>query len=86
MITREKFNEIFENDSDRHCMRSDDIFAGLEIMRKYLPSADIEAAEHDIVYVANCDEIIDAGITEEDAKMLRALGWMDDEDSMAHFA
>lgn len=55
------------------------VFSGLEIIRKYLPKLGIEGAEHDIIFSATISEILEAGITEEDALKLRKLNWMIDE-------
>lgn len=88
MITRERFDEIMDNDEDifntKH-HRKDHIFAGIEIIKKYLPDADIETAEHDIIYCCDIDKLIEGGITEEDVLQLYNLDWMIDEDSLAHF-
>jgi hypothetical protein len=83
--TLERFEEIFDNTESDH-KRQSKIFKGLEIIRKYLPDADIEAAEHDIIYAADVDELIEAGITEDDVKELAKLTWHIDEDALAHFA
>ena len=62
------------------------ILAGLNIIANYLPLAGIGAAGHDILYSdAGTEELIKAGITEEDAIKLRGLGWMIDEGSLAAF-
>ncbi len=84
-MDRERFDRIFDNDDYKPYPQKDRIFAGLEIIKKYLPDEDIGAAEHDIVYAADCDELIKAGITEEDAIMLEVLGWHIEEESLAHF-
>ena len=86
-MTYEEFEEIMESDfscskTDRDCS----IFLGLLIIREFLPKAGIEAAQHDIVFSVGVDELIEAGITKEKAGDLRRLGWMIDEDSLAHFA
>lgn len=63
----------------------DRVFRGLEIIRKYIPDADISSATHDIVFCCDVEEIVGNGITEDDAKALCDLNWMIDEDSLAHF-
>ena len=62
------------------------IFSGLKIMRKYIKSADVIAAEHDIIYSCGIRELIDARISEQDVMSLRCFGWMIDEECLAHFA
>ena len=44
--------------------------------------------EHDEVWGASVDELLDAGITETDVIILRRLGWRESEDAidaMTHF-
>ena len=63
-----------------------DVTAGLLIMRKYIRDKSlIEAAEHDIIYGPDFNELAPAGITEEDARTLRLLGWHSEQDGMAMF-
>lgn len=79
MITEERFREIMEDeDVDFNC-DDDNAFLGLAIIRKYLPKSGIEGADHDIIYSVDVDEIIEAGITEDDAIALNKLNWMIDE-------
>lgn len=86
-MTEEEFVQIMESEQPDSDSKSD-IFDGLVIMRKYLPNANIAAAEHDEVYGPDIDDLVKAGITEEDAKALRSLNWMidDDETCVRHFA
>ena len=58
---------------------------GLNIIAEYLPERGVEAAEHDMIYSAEVEEIIEAGLTVEDAKKLRDLNWMISEEALAHF-
>lgn len=86
-MDRERFEEIFsaehnwEEDKSRHR-----IFEGFKIIHKYIPHFEIEPA-HDIIFSNSVDDIIDAGITEEDAKLLRDMNWgIDIEyDCLYHF-
>jgi len=60
-------------------------YRGLTLMGKYIPTVDVDAAEHDKIY-ASCevDQLLEAGITEEDTIILSGLGWMtDDSDYIA---
>jgi hypothetical protein len=55
------------------------VTAGLVIMSKYIKDAQlIEGAEHDVIYGPTFSDLAQAGITEEDAKTLRLLGWRDE--------
>lgn len=58
---------------------------GLLLIQKYLPKSGIEGADHDIIYGADVDALVEAGITEEDAIMLRDLNWMIRDGYMAKF-
>ena len=63
----------------------DNAMKGLLIITKYLPTAGIGAAEHDVIYSVSSDRLVEAGITAEDAVTLRRLNWMIDEESLACF-
>lgn len=58
---------------------------GLNLIAKYLPGSGIGGAEHDQIYACGVNELLVAGITEEDAIALRKLNWFIDEDSLATF-
>jgi len=76
MITYEKFEEIFETTDSN--WNGDNCFQGLMIISKYIdPNKKdlITGAEHDIVYSVGIEELIKAGITEEDATALSKLNW-----------
>lgn len=81
-MTEERFIEIMNSD-EIECKLSElhdcNVFVGLAIMRKYLPRAEIKGADHDIIYSMDVSEVVDAGITEEDAVRLKELNWMLDE-------
>ena len=85
-MTYEEFEEIMESDFSYNKTNDCRIFLGLCIIREFLPTAGIEAASHDIVFSVGIDELLKAGITKEKAGDLHRLGWMIDEDSLAHFA
>ena len=84
-MTEERLIEILDGDSGD--WEGCNAFAGLEIIRKYLPKVGIEGAAHDVIFSATLTAIIEAGITEEDARALRKLNWMVDEsgDGLACF-
>ena len=77
-MNEEKFTEIMESEIKTKWTGCN-VFSGLKIITKYLPDVGIEGAGHDIVYSASIDEIIEAGITEEDVTALRRMNWMIDE-------
>jgi hypothetical protein len=82
VLERAKFEEIMEGDNPG-TWEGENGFQGLLIITKYLPKSGIEAAQHDIIYSASVQEILDAGLTEEDAIKLRNFNWMIQEDSLA---
>ena len=85
-MNRERFEEIMSNEDAT--WEGDNAYKGLQIIAKYLSPERhdlIGAAEHDIIYSVDVEEILEAGITEEDAYTLRKLNWMIDCDSLACF-
>jgi len=58
---------------------------GLKIIEKYMPNKGIEGAEHDVIYSVELDEIIEAGITDEDLKELALLNWHEEDGGLACF-
>jgi len=78
-MTRERFEEIFEKtdtDFKKHKKLGDHTLAGLNIISKYIPNYVICGADHDILYSVNIDELIKAGIVEEDVILLRELNFI----------
>lgn len=84
-MTREELEELFNSDYESDNTVQSRILAGMNIIIKYCPDADIEAAEHDIIYSEYVDNVLEAGLTKEDAEQLHKYGWMIEEDSFAHF-
>jgi hypothetical protein len=84
-MNRERFEEIMDGDSRLGDYDDNNAFLGLQIIRKYMPKKGVEGAQHDIIYSVDADELIEAGLTEEDATELRNLNWMISEDSLACF-
>lgn len=66
--------------------KADGVFLGLELMRKYIPTATIEAAEHDMIFSVGIDELCKTDISEEAVMALFNYGWCIEYDSLAHFA
>jgi hypothetical protein len=81
--TREQVEEIFENDETS--WDGDNCFQGMQIIAKYTDNV-VCGADHDIVYSADLDDLIEAGLTIEDANELRKLNWMlEDNDYLSCF-
>lgn len=72
----ERLEQILEETKSN--WKGDNAFKGLQILAKYTDEP-IGAAEHDIIYSANVDEVLDC-ITEEDAIQLAKLNWMIDSE------
>ncbi len=88
MITRERFVEIFNQNFAS--WEGDNALQGLLIIAKYFNYKEKDClvdAGHEIIYSVSVDDIIEAGITEEDANKLKELNWMIDSehDSLACF-
>jgi len=62
-------------------LEGDENLMGFNLLAKYFPKGQvIEGAGHDVIYSKEVDKIVKAGITEEDAIMLRNLGFILSED------
>jgi hypothetical protein len=80
-MKREKFIEILDGGSGR--WEGDNAIQGLKIIEKYIDPQKthlIQAAQHDIIFSVGIDELVEAGITEQDAEELRRLDWMVEDD------
>jgi hypothetical protein len=81
-MKREKFIEILDGESDGN-WEGDNAIQGLKIIEKYIDHQKtnlIQAAQHNIIWSVDVDELIEAGITEHDAEELRRLNWMVQDD------
>ncbi len=89
MITKERFIEIFHDDNIEVDISNiaDNAMEGLLIMKRWLPlDTLICGANHDIIYGPGVTELLDSGITEEDALQLRKMNWhLEDDDYLACF-
>ncbi len=72
-------NEFFIN------LKDDNAVLGLLLIRKYLPMAGVEGADHDVIFSVGVQTLFEAGITKEDALMLKSLNWMIQNDGLACF-
>lgn len=86
-MTEEQFQTIFKDTNAD--WQGDNAFQGLMIISKYISPAKktlIVAAGHDIIHSVYVKDLLEAGLTEEDAVSLRKLNWMITEyDSLACF-
>lgn len=58
---------------------------GLDIIRKYIPNRGISGADHDVIYSVTMVDLVNAGISKNDAIFLRELNWMIEDDRLACF-
>ena len=72
-MTLERLEEIFEETQSK--WEGDNAFQGLQILAKYTEKNVICAAEHDIIYSINAEDVIEI-LSEEDAIKLAQLNWM----------
>jgi hypothetical protein len=80
-MEREELEKIF--DETKSSWNGDNAMQGLHVIGKYfdIKKKDILCdAAHDIIYSVEVDEILEAGLTEEDAKTLAKLNWMIDKE------
>jgi len=80
-MNREEFEKVFDNEDTN--WEGDNTFQGLLIIAKYIDIKEneiIAGVEHDILYSVDIDDIVDNGITIEDANKLRELNWMIEKD------
>lgn len=67
---------------DEQMSRVDRILAGIALIRKYEPHADI-AAEHDVLYFGSYATVDQ--MTAAEQQQMEAWHWHEDSDSCAHF-
>ena len=84
-MDKQRFIDILKQDHTSN-YEIDWLWEGIKIVKKYLPNEGcICAAEHDQIWLVGIDELIEAGITEEDAITLRDCSFMEDEDCLSSF-
>lgn len=79
-MTKVQFQEIMNGDSHLEQYKRNTALSGLIIISKYLPNSGVDAAEHDVIYACDVDDLLNAGITEKDAIELTNLNWMIDSE------
>lgn len=89
-MTREEFAKILDDASEAMDSEwtGDNAFQGLQIIAKYFDSKTvtlIKGASDDQIFSFDIDELIEAGITQEDAKELARLNWHHEDESLACF-
>ena len=74
-----EFEKIFKGDSGK--WDGDNAMQGLKIIEKYFPpdAEIIQGAGHDVIWSVDAEELVEYGITKEDAEELRRLNWMIEE-------
>ncbi len=85
-MTRVQFDEIFSHDSKS--WEGDNFFQGLLIISNYFDYTNqslITGASKDIVFSISVDEMIEKGLTEHHAQILRDLNWMVEYGCLACF-
>ena len=76
-MTSEEFVKIItDTEAELGEVSGCNALAGLKIINSYLPTSGIEGAGHDMIYSANVNVLVEAGITQEDAVRLGELNWM----------
>ena len=70
----EEVEKIFEDAKTE--WDGDNAMQGLLIITSFLPKSGIEGADHDVIYSAGVEELIDAGAKKEDFEKLAKLNWM----------
>lgn len=71
-MTKEEFLKVFE--SEETSWDGDNCYQGLQIIAKYTKNI-VQGAGKDEIWSEDIDNLIEAGITEEDAEKLRLLNW-----------
>jgi hypothetical protein len=87
-MTVEQLEEIFNKEDwvDGTGPQGDCVLKGLHIIAKYInPEKEdlIMGAGRDIIYSLGVGELLEKGLTEEDARELSRLNWCIEEDSLA---
>ena len=78
-MTYDEFVEIFDDDemggSLLPKLKGDNALIGLNLIAKYISGDVLQAAEHDIIYSASIDDLVEAGITKQDVEYLTKINW-----------
>lgn len=83
-MTFKEFNKILNQDNTGD-YSGDNALQGLNIIAKYFKNDEdiLTGADHDIIYSVSVDDLIKAKVTEEDARALRWLNWMIEDEYLA---
>jgi len=76
-MTREELQEIFE--LEEYEWEGDNALKGLQILAKYKDIVLIGAG-YEVIYSLRISEVLELGLTKEDADALRRLNWMLDSE------
>lgn len=79
-MNREKFIELVDDCNSE--WEGDNIYKGLQIIAKYFDANEVKiitGVEDGILFSVRVNDIVNAGVTEEDAIKLCNLNWMIDE-------
>ena len=89
-MNKERFLEIIKDTENKikcDLLMSEskcNVLRGLNIIAKYLPDSGVGLASHDVILACSVDALLAAGITAEDAIILRRLNWGVNGDEWLH--
>jgi len=87
----QQFIEIMSDEDDEYSGKGlsepgCNTMKGLLIIHKYLPLSGISGSGYEVIYACDAEELVNAGLTKEDAIELRRQNWMlEDEEYLACF-
>ena len=88
-MTYDEFVEIFNDDemggSLLSKLKGDNALIGLNLIAKYISGDVLQGADHDIIYSASIDDLIEAGITKQDVEYLTKINWGINDDYLVCF-
>lgn len=87
-ITLERIEELFGDGRVDSEYEGDNFLQGIEILKKYFDISKediVRCASHDTIWTPDAEELIERGLTEEDAIKLVKLNWVYDEDDEGGF-
>ena len=88
-MTYDEFIEIFDDEEISGSLLSgldgDNAMIGLNLIAKYIKGRVLQSAEHDVIYSATVEELVEAGITKDDAEYLSRINWAIEDGSLICF-